>query len=104
MKFSQFTEQNMRNIFVFKNHVENERLVPDLFLSFLALYEVKTSSHHLSFNIFWLSSSWAYNKNKKCKIQTVDPEICSILFFFFFFKKKSLAIVSPLQNIAYAIF
>ena len=44
----------MSEIFSFKNHAENEtgRLVPDLFLLFKkALYEVKTSGLHLSFNI-----------------------------------------------------
>ena len=39
-----------------KNHGENERerLVPDLFLFFKkALYKIKASGHHFSFNIFW---------------------------------------------------
>ena len=39
-----------------KSHAENavERLVPDCFLFFKKyLYEVKASSQHLSFNIFW---------------------------------------------------
>ena len=45
----------MREIFFFKNHAENEvrKLVPDLFLfSEKALYKVKASGQHLSFNIF----------------------------------------------------
>ena len=45
-----------REKFSSKNHTENEagRLVPDLFLLFKkALYEVKASSQHPSFNIFW---------------------------------------------------
>ena len=40
----------------FKNHAKNEagRLVPDVFLFFIkALYKVRTSGQHLSFNIFW---------------------------------------------------
>ena len=42
-------------MFLFKNHAENEaeKLVPDLFLIFnKALYEVKASSLHLTFNTF----------------------------------------------------
>ena len=44
-----------RDIFFFKNHVENEtgRLVPDLFLFFKkALNEVKANGLELSFNDF----------------------------------------------------
>ena len=44
-----------REIIFFKSHVENKvrRLVPDLFLLFeKALYEVKASGLHLSYNIF----------------------------------------------------
>ena len=46
MKFGQF---------FFENHAENkvQGLIPDLFLFFeKALYEVKSSVMHLSFNIF----------------------------------------------------
>ena len=54
-------------IFSFKNHGENkaESLVPDLFLFFKkTLYKVKASGHHFSFNIFWYTSTWTYNKSK----------------------------------------
>ena len=54
MKFGQLIEYGKRNIF-FKSHAENKvrRLVPDLFLLFeKALYEVKASGLHLSYNIF----------------------------------------------------
>ena len=54
-------------IFSFKNHGENkaESLVPELFLFFKkALYKVKASGHHFSFNIFWYTSTWTYNKSK----------------------------------------
>ena len=54
MKFGQLIEYGKRNI-VFKSHAENKvrRLVPDLFLLFeKALYEVKASGLHLSYNIF----------------------------------------------------
>ena len=45
----------LREIFLFKNHVQNEagRIVLDLFLFFRkALYPVKASDLQLSFNIF----------------------------------------------------
>ena len=43
-----------RKLFLFKNYAENEagRLVPDLVFFKYAYYEVKTSSLHLSFNVF----------------------------------------------------
>ena len=46
----------MWGIFYFKHHTENEAgwLIPDIFLFFeKALYEVKASGQHLSFNILW---------------------------------------------------
>ena len=52
MKFGQLSEYNMRNIF---KPAENQagRLVPDLFLFFKkALFEIKASNQHLSFNIY----------------------------------------------------
>ena len=55
MKFGQVIKWK-REIFFFKNHVENEarRLVPDLFLFYKsALCEVKASGLQLSFNICW---------------------------------------------------
>ena len=54
------------NIF-FKNNADNQlgRLVPDLFLFIkIALYKVKTSDQHVSFNIPWQTSTWAQSKNK----------------------------------------
>ena len=54
MKFGQLVNIT-REIFFFKNHPQNETegLVPDPFLLFKkALYEVKASDLHLSFNIF----------------------------------------------------
>ena len=46
-------EKNIIIVFFFKNHAENEtgRLISDLFVK-KALYEVKTSRLHHSFNIF----------------------------------------------------
>ena len=54
MKFDQLIEYKNRNIF-FKNHAQNEAasIVSNLFLFFKkALYEVKVSRLHLSFNTF----------------------------------------------------
>ena len=59
-KFGQFIEYNVTKFF-FKNYAENEvgRLVPDIFLLFQkTLYKLKASGQQLSFNIFWLSSTW----------------------------------------------
>ena len=50
--FDQFMEYNVRNIF-FKNHAKNKagKFLPDLILFYQkALYEVKASGQHLSFN------------------------------------------------------
>ena len=55
IKFGQLIEYNMRNILLEKS-CRNEvgRIVPDLFFFFKkALYEIKASGQHLSFNIFW---------------------------------------------------
>ena len=64
-----------------KYYAENgaERLVPDLFL-FLknALYEVKASGLQRSSNLYRIAL--AHNKNE-IKLQTIRPEIFSILFF-----------------------
>ena len=56
MKFGQLIKYNLRNIFFFKLHVEDEawRLGPDLFLLFKkTLYKIKASGQCLSFDIFW---------------------------------------------------
>ena len=55
-------------MFVFKNCAENKarRLVPDIFVFLKALFEVKTSGKHHSFNIFWQTMTWTYQKQKKC--------------------------------------
>ena len=71
-----------REIIFFKSHVENKvrRLVPDLFLLFeKALYEVKASGLHLSYNIF--------------RSQLLNYWSRDILNFNFL--EKGLAIVSP---------
>ena len=46
-----------------------------------ALYEVKASGLQLSFNIFRQPSTWHTIKTNCIKLQTIDPEICSILIF-----------------------
>ena len=60
MKFGQLIEYNVTRFF-FKSYAESEggRLVPNIFLLFQkTLYKVKASGQQLSFNIFWLSSTW----------------------------------------------
>ena len=80
MKFGQLTECNVSNIF-FKHHAENEirRLVLALFKK--ALYEVKASGQHLGVIYFSTPRLGHTIKTNSRKIQTFDPEICSILFF-----------------------
>ena len=46
-----------------------------------ALYEVKASDLQLSFNIFRHPSTWPTIKPNCIKLQTTDPEICSIFVF-----------------------
>ena len=72
------TEYNVRNIFA-----ENEAgiLVPDLLLYFKkALSKIKVISQHLSFHVFWWTST--QNKNKFITFHSADPEICSTLFLY----------------------
>ena len=72
------TEYNVRNIFA-----ENEAgiLVPDLLLYFKkALSKAKAISQHLSFQVFWWTST--QNKNKFITFHSADPEICSTLFLY----------------------
>ena len=67
-----------------QNLAQNDarRLVPDLFFFFRkALYEAKTISLQLSFNIFRESSTWHTIETNCTKLETIDPEICSILIF-----------------------
>ena len=58
-KFGQLIKYNGRNIFLFFFiflYAENEagQLVPDIFLFYKkALYKIKLSGQHLSFNVFW---------------------------------------------------
>ena len=76
--------QLIREKILFKNHPENEatRLVSDLFLYFKkALYGVKASGQQLGFNIFRQPLTWHTIKTNCIKLQTVDPEICSIFIF-----------------------
>ena len=69
MKFGHLIEYTQRNIFI-KNDGESEagRLVPELFLICEnALYDVKASCLQLR-SIYSIALSFAYNKNKLCKI------------------------------------
>ena len=87
MKFGQLIEYDKRNIFLQKscrNHAENEtgRLVPDLFLFFKkALHKVQTSGLELGFTLFREPQIKDTIKTNFRKLQTIDPEIYSILTF-----------------------
>ena len=84
-KGNQTMKWNIRKqIFSFKNHAENEAgtIVPYLFLFFeKALYEAKSSGVQLSQNLFQQPSTFNSIKTNCMKLQTTDPEICSILIF-----------------------
>ena len=59
MEFGQLIE-----IFLLKNYskIRQETIFRPLAFFKNALNEIKTSTHHLIFNIFWLSLTWTYNK------------------------------------------
>ena len=66
-----------REIFFFKHDAEKKsgRLIPDLFLFFVkALYKVKASGQHLSFNIFCSTRLGHTIKTNNIKFHTVDLE------------------------------
>ena len=90
MNFVQSIRYNKRNVFFKKS----SRLVPDLFLFFKkALYEIKASGPHLSFNIFGYTLTWHTTKNKLYKtldLRSRDTLNLDIL-------KKGLGIVSWLH-------
>ena len=68
VKFGQLIEYNVENICLQKSYPKWDRETscrpPSLKKKKKALYEVKSSDWFLSFNMFWSSSSWTYNKNK----------------------------------------
>ena len=57
VNISSSKDNEIREIFFIKTHADSKprRLVSDVFVFFnkRALYEVKASGQHLSFNIFW---------------------------------------------------
>ena len=62
MKFGQLIKYIMRNIFLQGLcRKRGGRLVPNLKKK---RFKVKARNQPLSFNIFWQTSSWRYNKNK----------------------------------------
>ena len=83
MKFGQLLESNNGNIFLQKSYRKQAgRLVPDLFLFFeKSLSEVKANDLELNFSIFQQSSTRHMIKANCIKLQTIDPEISSILVF-----------------------
>ena len=53
-------------MFFFKNHAENGAETSSR--PPLPFQKKKTSGQYLSFDIFWYSTTWTYNKNKLYKI------------------------------------
>ena len=83
MKFGQLIEYNKRNIF-FEHHVENQtgRLVPGRFLIFKkTLYKIKESGLDPGFTASRQPSNQHTIKTNCIKLQTINPEIYSILIF-----------------------
>ena len=79
MKLGQLLEYNQRSIFL-QNNAENDakRLVPDHFLFFKkALCEAKANL----VSMLQQPSTWHTIKTSSIKLQTIVPEICSILTF-----------------------
>ena len=79
-------------MFFFKKLPENElgKLFSDLFLFYKkALYKVKARCQHLSFNIFWQTSIWTYNKDKLYNILVCQSR--DMLNFDFLWKVLGLA-------------
>ena len=67
MKFGQALKYNVRDTFTQKSCRKRDRETSSKSLFFKkkrkALYKVKANDQHLSFNIFWKSWTWSYNKN-----------------------------------------
>ena len=86
-KFGQVIEHDKRNIFLqqsWKKYCRETR-TPELFLFFKKdLSELKARDLQPNFNILRQSSTWDTIKANSMKLQTIDPEICSILIFKFF--------------------
>ena len=85
MKFGQQIEYNkiMQEL---RHRETNSRL-----LLSKALYEIKANGQHLSFDIFWKSSTWTCSKNKLYK----TLNCCSRYMLRHNFLKKVLGLVSP---------
>ena len=77
-------QNKMRKIFFIKKYKVNQvgRLVPNHFLFIRrALYEVKRRDMQLTFNLFRWPSTWYIMEINCLKLQTIDPEISSVLIF-----------------------
>ena len=93
MKFCQFIEYK-KQIFLFKNHAENEpgKLVPDFSLLFKKkLYKLKASGLLINLIIFRQPSTWTYNKRNLAYNKTLDYWSRDMLDFDFL--EKDLVIV-----------
>ena len=85
MKFDQVIEYNTRKIFLQKSYRKRGRETSSrpLFAFFKkALNQVKESDLQLSLNIIRQFTTWHTIKTNCIKLQTTDPEICSILIFY----------------------
>ena len=83
-KFGQLIEHNLRiiclqNLCGIRGRVNSSK--PFFFFLKETLYEFKTSGLQLSFNIFRQPSTCHTIKRKRIKLQTINPEICSIFNF-----------------------
>ena len=63
VKFGRLIKDSLRNIFQ-KSCRQCGRETSSRPLCFLKRLFVKAIGQHLSFNIFWLTSTWTYSKNK----------------------------------------
>ena len=91
MKFGNLIEYNLRNIFLQKSYKKRNRETSSRSLSEKALYEVKESGQHLSFNIFWKFSAWTCNKHKLYKVS----DYWSRHMHNFDYLEKGLGLISP---------
>ena len=79
--FGQFIKYSKRTIFLQKScRKSGKETSSRLFLKKQKNF-IKASALQLSFNIFLQFSTWTYINSKLYKIQTIDPEIQSILIF-----------------------
>ena len=77
IKFRQLIKCNNRNSRIMQLMRQRDQFL--ISVCFLKKLEVKATDRQLSFNIFQYSSTWNTIKTNCVKLQTINPEICSIL-------------------------